>query len=98
MSGMRLPSFFKSKNPKQFEFTPRYYNQTKEAMDERRARIKNELNKGTDLGNYDSSKLRGSLRKEWQSNKNTSTFSKSSNFRVFIILFLLLALAYYILK
>ena len=45
MSGMRLPSFIKTRSIKQFEFTPRYYNETKEAMEERKARIKAELNR-----------------------------------------------------
>jgi hypothetical protein len=100
MSGMRLPSLFKSKSPKQFEFTPRYYNEAKEAMQERRARIKAELDreKGENLDNYTSGHLRGSLKKQWQSNKNTSSFSKKSNSRILFILMLLIGLAYMVLK
>ncbi len=97
---MRLPSFFKSRQPKQFEFTPRYYNESKEAMQERRARIKAELERerGASISNYSSDHLRGSLKQQWQSNKNTSSFSKKSNSRILLILVLLFGLAYMVLK
>lgn len=99
MAGMRLPSFFKSRQPKQFEFTPRYYNESKAAMKERKARIKAELDRESgELTSYDSSHLRGSLKQQWKSNKNTSSFSKKSNSRILIILALLFGLVYLVLK
>jgi len=98
MSGMRLPSFFKSKAAKQFEFTPRYYNEAKEAMEDRKARIKSELNREGNTANYSSDHLRGSLKQQWKSNKNTSNFSKKSNTRILIILVALISLAYVVLK
>lgn len=99
MAGMRLPSFFKTRQAKQFEFTPRYYNESKEAMKERKARIKAELDreKGID-NNYDASHLKGSLKQQWSRNKNTTNFSKKSNSRIILILLLLFGIVYLVLK
>lgn len=99
MAGMRLPSFFKSRQAKQFEFTPRYYNEAKEVMQERRARIKAELERGKgDTNNYDSTHLKGSLKQQWSKNKSTSNFSKKSNSRIILILLLLFGIVYLVLK
>lgn len=98
MSGMRLPSFFKTRSIKQFEFTPRYYNETKEAMEERKARIKAELNKERNASNYSSDHLRGSLKQQWKSNKNTTHFTQKSNTRILVILAALIGLVYLVLK
>tara|TARA_R110002049_G_scaffold289495_1_gene472359 strand:+ start:3185 stop:3484 length:300 start_codon:yes stop_codon:yes gene_type:complete len=99
MAGMRLPSVFKTRQPKQFEFTPRYYNEAKEAMRDRKARIKAELERGNNkIVDYDTSHLRGSLKQKWKSNKDTSNFSKKSNSRILVILVLLFGLAYLVLK
>ena len=98
MSGMRLPSFFKTRSIKQFEFTPRYYNETKEAMEERKARIKAELNRDSNASAYNTDHLRGNLKQQWKSNKNTTTFTQKSNTRILVILAALIGLAYLVLK
>ncbi len=99
MAGMRLPSFFKSRQPKQFEFSPRYYNESKEAMKERKARIKAELDRENGkITEYNSLHLRGALKQQWKGNKNISSFSKKSNSRILIILAILFGLVYLVLK
>lgn len=88
-----LQSPFKRNRNKSFSFTPRYYNEEKEALEKRFKQIEVEL-KGNKV--YDSAIFGRSLKEQWKQNKNTSNFSKKSNVRLLVILFFLFAIAYYI--
>ena len=78
---------------KTFSFTPRYYDEDKERIEQRRAQIEAEL-KGTSSlhaggGGY-------GLKDRWKRNKKTSNFEKKSNVRLVLIISLLIALCYWI--
>jgi hypothetical protein len=91
---MALPSFFKTQQPRSFNFMPRYYNERKEKLQERVKNIELELGvKKTDI-NYKSSIGRGSMRGYIDKNRS---IRKKSNIRLFIILGSLLLLVYLLL-
>lgn len=87
-------TFKNSSRIRQFNFTPRYYNQEKEELKERYARIEAELNKESSL--HHRASLSG-LKDRWKRNKRTSNFEKKSNVRLVFIATLLFALCYWIL-
>lgn len=88
-----ISSFFKSRKPKRFDFKSRYYDENKEEMEDRYARIKSELN-GSDLsGGY----RRTDYRSQWNKRKKTSSFERKSNFRLILIFAILCALSYILL-
>ncbi len=92
--------FFKLPKIKQFDFKPRYYDARKEALDQRIAHIKAEMGISDDhpdgnkyfRGDY-KSHIRGQMRGYF---KQTRRQKRTSNFRLLIILLILLALAWYI--
>jgi hypothetical protein len=88
-----ISSFFKSPRSKRFNFTPRYYDEDKEALQKRYAQIEAEVNGKSTL----SSGMGPGLRQRWEANKNTSSFSKKSNIRLVFIAALLFGLCYVIL-
>lgn len=88
---MAIFTFFKTHKPKGFKYKPIYYNEQKEEMKEREARIKKEL------GLSDSEEpfvpnIKGRFR---SSRIQKYSQSRKSTFRFLIILFALLLLAYY---
>jgi hypothetical protein len=91
----KLPSFIKLPRYKRFEYKPLYYNEAKEEMKNRYERIKDELNlSDPDKPGYKSDAFRERLKSRW----NRNTYSKSvstSNFRVFLILIVIVALIWY---
>jgi hypothetical protein len=90
-----LPSS-KRKNTGAFNFRPRYYDADKEAFEERIRRIESEL--GADKSDIEATKLR--IRQKFQNRRSDSgsASNKASNIRVLVILGILGALAYWILK
>ena len=93
MNGNRIPSLFKSRSPKQFEFRPRYYNADKEAREARIRQLEREVN-GT--GDYDPEGFRMKLQERWRSNQKSGSGSASS-IRLIAIAIALFALAFYML-
>lgn len=89
-----ISSFFKTSRNKRFNFTPRYYDETKEALKERYAQMEAEVSGKSTLG---SGGFNHNLKDRWRANKKTSNFSKKSNFRLVIIASLLFIIAYYLL-
>jgi len=88
-----ITSFFKTKKAKRFEFQARYYDENKEEMQERYARIKSEI-EGSKSGG---TSYRTDFKTQWNKQKKTSTFEKKSNFRLLIIFALLCGLCYILL-
>ena len=82
-----------SRKAKPFSFTPRYYDQDKEEMQQRYQRIEAELTGNRSLNGG----LNYSLRDKWQRNKKTSNFEKKSNTRLVFIVIILFALCYWML-
>lgn len=95
-----LGSFFKLPKIKQFHYKPRYYDERKEELDKRIARIKSELGITEDQpggnkyfkGDY-RSHIKGQMGGYF---KQARRQKRASNFRLLIILLVLLALAWYI--
>ncbi len=80
-----------SRKAKPFSFSPRYYNEEKEEMQERYKRIEAELSGSRSL----SGGLNYSLRDKWQRNKKTTNFEKKSNIRLVFIVTILFGLCYW---
>lgn len=88
--------FFNIYKPKQYGYRYIYYDPKKEAQKEREKRLAEGLNKD---GEFKSTIHRGSFREEAAKNKSTrSNQAAKSNIRLILILFVLLVLAYYLLK
>lgn len=85
---------FKQPQPKRFNYKPRFYDETREYLESRKAAIRNEL----DRNNIDegSARLHGSLSHAWRSQQNRKTIL-SSNRNVLYIVAILSAIAYYLL-
>jgi hypothetical protein len=96
MQPPKIPSFFKTKKPSQFNYEPRYYNERKEKMDERYSRISRELNpNNNERTNTDV--FRSSLREQWGATHQRGN-SSAVNKRVLFYIVLLVGLAYYFLR
>jgi len=83
----------KGRRNKQFNFTPRYYDEDKAEMQERYKRIQAELEGKPSF----QSSGRGNLKERWMRNKKTSNFEKKSNVRLVFIACLLAAICYWML-
>jgi hypothetical protein len=99
MKPPKLPTFIKQKKPNRFEFRPRYYDAKKEKMQERRERI------AAELGLQDGKRLsenevyfRQRLRESWQRSNQRAKQTHQSSIRIIVILFMLLFLAWMLLK
>ncbi len=89
---MAIFTFFKTGKPKGFNYKPIYYNEQKEEMKEREARIKRELG----LNDEDTPfvpNIKGKFRSK---RLNKYSQSRQSTVRILIILFLLLLAAYFV--
>ncbi|CAG0991708.1 hypothetical protein FLAV_02342 [Flavobacteriales bacterium] len=99
----KIPSFFKTRKPKAFEYIPRYYNENKEKMDERYKRISSELNVSWEekefSDKYDihrATALRHTIKKTWRN--EGKKVKGNTTFRLVIIMAGLCLLAYWLLK
>lgn len=90
MSAPKLPSFFKNKGPKSFDFKPRYYDARKERLEEMKR------NANTEKPVFVTENFRKKARDKWRSERNRSV--KNSNFRVVAIVAILFLIAYIIFK
>lgn len=86
-----ISNFFRIQKNKTFNYTPRYYDERKEKLQERIRQIELEMGMKKD-GDYKPSISKGSIR--GQIKKNARRADKKSNIRLFIILIVLFALAY----
>lgn len=90
-----IPSFFKTRKAKQFNFRPRYYNEAQEELQERYNRIAAEnkiISKEETTSDFQQN-----LRKSWERNKKTPSPQKQSNLRVIIIAAVLFLICFYFL-
>ncbi len=98
-----LPSFFKTRKPKQFEYMPRHYDEKKEKMADRYKRIALELNMESVLPKEENNTfdihraqaLRHRLKSDWSRNKPRQ--GGGSAIRFITILAGLLLIAYWLL-
>lgn len=98
MSTPKLPSFIKLPRHKNFEYKPLYYNEAKEEMKQRVERAKLELgleNEG--VGQHTVEAFKEKLKGRW----NRKSYGKgvaNSNYRVLLILAVIIALLWYFFK
>lgn len=73
MQPPKLPTIFKSRSAKPFEYKPLYYNEQKDRLDKIRAKYKDEPKK------VDKESMRLRIQEEWKSHKvsGSSEFDKS---------------------
>ena len=91
---MGVPSFFKTRGPNKFNYSPLYWDPVKEAREERIRSIKHEMGIDTDSNLKGASLSRGSFR---QFKRNTKVrASRSSNIRLAVILAILFLISYLI--
>ena len=98
MPAPKIPSFFKSRNPKQFEYKPLYYNEAREEMKERRTRIAKELGKGEEDASFEPEVFRSRLRDRWQQSNRHTIMMQRSSLRLLLIVGVLIYLSYLILN
>lgn len=86
--------FFKTTKPKQFNYTPRYYDPDKEALKEREQQIKQEmgLTDGDDTPRV--SLIKGQMRRQFEQNRRSRAKGKST-LRLIVIIAVLLLLVYF---
>jgi hypothetical protein len=94
--GMKLLSMFKTPQYRSFSFKPRYYDAEKEAFEQRVLSIEHELG-GVD-SDAEASKAR--IRKHFSNKRNAKTVysSRKSNVRILIIIAILSAITFLLLK
>ncbi|MDG3581345.1 MULTISPECIES: hypothetical protein [Galbibacter] len=84
---MRLPTLFKQRSAKGYSYTPRYYDERKERLEELKKSKENRSNE-----DYFKGYRRKSYREDWKSTRKPSV-DTNSRFRFIVILILLLMFA-----
>jgi hypothetical protein len=92
---MGMISLFRTPKPKQFQYTPIFYNAQKEALKEREKQIRQEM--GITEGDIPRvSMIKGQIRRQYES-KIKGSGSRKSNMRLVLIFVALSIIAYYLL-
>ena len=88
-----LPSFFKSKRPRQFNYRPWFYDPAKEEREKRNRLIR----AGSDSPESDEgNEIRLRLHEKWRESNSGARQRSRSNIRLIIIAALLLLISYYL--
>lgn len=93
MEAPRLPSIFKHRGAKKFDFKPRFYDERKERINELKKKYQS---KDLDSRTYLEADLRERISSEWRNERQKST--SSSNFRLVAIIAILFFIAYLIIS
>jgi hypothetical protein len=89
---MAIPSLFRQRKPKEFKYTPRYYDPEKEAREERVNRIKAEMQAESDGNTTDHGSRSISFDSRFRSSQQRA--KRSSGIRLIVILLVLFMLVY----
>lgn len=94
MGAPKIPSLFKTPRHKTFEFKPRYYNEAKERINERREHLKKEgiANDDEKLG-----LIKYRINQKFQQ-QHYQRDIKQSNSRIILVIGIILLMLYYIFK
>lgn len=92
---MKIKFLNKVTEPKRFRYTPMYYDERKERIEERKAHYKS-TEDGTLSEDDRINALRANLRSEWSRAEVRQSHFRSSNIRILILIGILLALGYFI--
>lgn len=95
MEAPKIPSFIKTRYRfKRFDFNPRYYDEEKEKLKLRKKIIENELKGSDESSSKDNierhARMRMSMEDTWRSRRSSE--SRKSNFRIAIIVAILVAI------
>ncbi len=93
----RLPSLFKQRGPKQFNYRPWFYDADKEERERRNRLIRSEK-KGVGSDSEHRMDFRSSLHDKWRESHSGARQRSRSNLRLIVIIGLLFLIAYYLLK
>jgi len=92
---MGIPKLFKLSKPKQFAYSPRYYDPVKEEFEER---VKKARGEQTELvGEIHVSRIKGQIKSQFNRSKTNAKAKNASNIRLLIIIAILLFAAWYFL-
>jgi len=99
MKAPKIPTLFKlgRKDPKQFAYTPRFYNERKERLEKRAKEIEAEIKIEERLRSDETLQNKAREQENWIRFERTKK-AKQSNIRLLIILFGLLFISYLILQ
>jgi hypothetical protein len=89
---MAIPSLFRQMKPKEFRYTPRYYDPEKEAREERVKRIKAEMGMAEDGTRKEQGS--GSLAFDSPFRRSQQRTKRNSGIRLIVILLVLFLLVY----
>lgn len=93
MQAPKLPSFIRQNKHKTFEFKPRYYNESKERIEELRKKYHKTDGAANQQGG---DSMRAAIHEKWNGNRAAKV--QSSNRRLFVLITGLFALAYYLMR
>lgn len=93
MEAPKLPSFIRQNKHKTFEFKPRYYNESKERIDELRKKYNKTEGAPSQQGGES---MRAAIQEKWNGNRAAKV--KSSNRRLFMIIVGLFVIAYKLMR
>jgi len=89
----QLPGFFKTREPKRFNYQPRYYDEQKEDLQQRIRQIEQEM--GVDNGEAYVPKIRkGQMGNLYR--KRRKKLQRQSNIRLFIIFLILILISWFL--
>lgn len=94
MEAPKLPSLFKTPRHKKFEFKPRYYDEAKERINERREQLKKE---GLDNNDDKIGLIKYRINQKFQREQYRQSI-KQANYRILIVIVIILLVLYYIFK
>ena len=92
MEAPRLPSFFKQNQHKRFEYSPRFYDERKERLEE----IRKKYSESGEAKKFSSEGFRMRMSSEWRSGSSRKS-SRGTNMRLILIVMALILLSYLIL-
>ena len=90
----RLPSIFKVRKPKSFNYRPHYFDAEREERERRNRIIRAQVDRESEAGGEAFS---SKLRERWEMSNYASKRANSSNLRLIIIIAGLMAAAYFLL-
>lgn len=92
---MQLKFLSKVTQPKQFQFTPRFYDERKERLELKKAQF--DALKQKDMSPDERKEvLRQAMQESWSRTQNSAHIRKSYNIRILLLILFLLGLGYFI--
>ncbi len=92
---MKIKFLNKTTQPKQFRYTPMYYDERKERIEEKKEYYR-KLDEGDESDADRVNAFRSNLRNEWTRTEVRQSHFRASNLRILLLIGILLALGYFI--